>query len=178
LGFAHELVAPAKRAVLRQMALKFDANFGIPAFPEGVVQMPHRESCAMRRRNNIPYLRVYLRRTSAVISTRDPSVVISTQIRRNPLISDRSDAGDWLSTEEALSWCGYSDDFIVGFQHRSDAEPFLRELRDRLTKFRLELHPDKRRLIAFRRFDILDGQRRDEAGTPQTFQLSRPHPHL
>ncbi len=31
----------------------------------------------------------------------------------------------------------FSDDFVVGFQHRGDAERFLRELRERLQKFSL-----------------------------------------
>ena len=35
----------------------------------------------------------------------------------------------------------YADDFIVGFQHREDAERFLQELRERFAKFSLELHP-------------------------------------
>jgi len=65
----------------------------------------------------------------------------------------------------------YCDDFIVGFQHRSDAERFLKELRERLTKFRLELHPDKTRLIAFGRFALLDQQRRGQAGSPETFNF-------
>jgi len=38
------------------------------------------------------------------------------------------------------------DDLVVGFQHRTDAERFLREFRERLAKFGLELHPDKTRL--------------------------------
>ena len=46
----------------------------------------------------------------------------------------------------------YADDFVVGFQHRDDAERFLAELRDRLAKFGLELHPEKTRLIEFGRF--------------------------
>src|SRR4030095_9965077 len=41
----------------------------------------------------------------------------------------------------------WADDFIVGFQHRVDAERFLNELRGRFAKFGLELHPDKTRLI-------------------------------
>jgi RNA-directed DNA polymerase len=65
----------------------------------------------------------------------------------------------------------YADDFIVGFQHRADAERFLAELRERLAKFRLELHPDKTRLIAFGRFALLDRQRRGEAGSPETFNF-------
>ena len=38
----------------------------------------------------------------------------------------------------------------VGFQHKSDAERFWAELRERLRKFNLELHPDKTRLLEFR----------------------------
>jgi hypothetical protein len=37
----------------------------------------------------------------------------------------------------------YADDLVVGFQHRTDAERFLREFQDRLAKFGLELHSDK-----------------------------------
>ena len=39
----------------------------------------------------------------------------------------------------------YADDLVVGFQHRTDAERFLKEFRERLAKFGLELHPDKTR---------------------------------
>ena len=46
----------------------------------------------------------------------------------------------------------FADDFVVGFQHRDDAERFLAELRERFAKFGLELHPDKTRLIEFGRF--------------------------
>ena len=41
----------------------------------------------------------------------------------------------------------FADDFIVGFQYQDDAERFLAELRGRLAKFSLELHPDKTRLM-------------------------------
>jgi hypothetical protein len=43
----------------------------------------------------------------------------------------------------------FADDFVVGFQHQDDAERFLGELRGRLAKFSLELHPEKTRLIEF-----------------------------
>ncbi len=46
----------------------------------------------------------------------------------------------------------FADDFVVGFQHRHEAERFLAELRERFAKFGLELHPDKTRLIPFGRF--------------------------
>src|SRR5688572_1687593 len=35
----------------------------------------------------------------------------------------------------------YADDFIVGFQHHADAQCFLDEMRERLGKFALSLHP-------------------------------------
>jgi hypothetical protein len=43
----------------------------------------------------------------------------------------------------------YADDLVVGFQHRTEAERFLKAFRERLAKFGLELHPDKTRLIEF-----------------------------
>ena len=45
----------------------------------------------------------------------------------------------------------FADDFVVGFEHRGEAERFLDELRQRFARFGLELHPDKTRLIAFGR---------------------------
>ncbi len=46
----------------------------------------------------------------------------------------------------------YIDDFVVGFAHREDAVRFHAVRSQRLGKFRLELEPDKTRLIAFGRF--------------------------
>jgi RNA-directed DNA polymerase len=37
----------------------------------------------------------------------------------------------------------FAVDFIVGFEHEDDAQRFLVDLRQRLAKFRLELHPDR-----------------------------------
>ena len=62
----------------------------------------------------------------------------------------------------------YADDLVVGFQHRTDAERFLREFRERLAKFGLELHSDKTRLIEFGRFAARDRKKRGE-GKPATF---------
>jgi len=44
----------------------------------------------------------------------------------------------------------YCRDTIVGFQRHADAERFLRDLRERLAMFGLDLHPEKTRLIEFR----------------------------
>jgi group II intron reverse transcriptase/maturase len=64
----------------------------------------------------------------------------------------------------------WADDFVVGFQHRAEAERFLVELRERFAKFGLELHPDKTRLIEFGRF--AESNRRDRGGgKPETFDF-------
>lgn len=64
----------------------------------------------------------------------------------------------------------YVDDFVIGFQHRADAERFLAALEERLKRFHLELHPDKTRLIEFGRFAAERRQRRGE-GKPETFDF-------
>jgi len=64
----------------------------------------------------------------------------------------------------------YADDFIVGFQHRDDAERFLRALRRRMEKFGLVLHSTKTRLIEFGRFAARERRRRRE-GKPETFDF-------
>ena len=64
----------------------------------------------------------------------------------------------------------YADDFIVGFEHRAEAERFLTELRAQLAQFRLELHPEKTRLLQFGRFAAERRQRADE-GKPETFNF-------
>src|SRR5271169_6476984 len=62
----------------------------------------------------------------------------------------------------------FADDFIVGFQYQDDAERFLGELRGRLAKFALELHPDKTRLIEFGPHAARNRKARGE-GKPETF---------
>ena len=62
----------------------------------------------------------------------------------------------------------YADDFIVGFQIPSDATQFLKELRERMRNFGLELHPEKTRLIQFGRFAAKSRAERG-LGKPETF---------
>ena len=64
----------------------------------------------------------------------------------------------------------YADDFIVGFQHRRDAERFLTELRERFARFTLELHPEKTRLLGFGPFAAEHRQRAGK-GKPETFDF-------
>lgn len=63
----------------------------------------------------------------------------------------------------------FADDFLVGFQHRTDAERFQRELRERLAQFRLELHPTKTRLIEFGKYAGANRWERGLTGKPETF---------
>jgi group II intron reverse transcriptase/maturase len=64
----------------------------------------------------------------------------------------------------------FADDFVVGFQHRGEAECFLAELRERFARFGLTLHPDKTRLIEFGRY--ADQTRRGRGdGKPETFNF-------
>jgi RNA-directed DNA polymerase len=64
----------------------------------------------------------------------------------------------------------YADDTVVGFQHRPEALKFLEDLKGRLAKFSLELHPEKTRLIEFGRFAA---ERRAARGErkPETFDF-------
>ena len=64
----------------------------------------------------------------------------------------------------------YADDFILGFQHRHDAEQFLGSLKRRLEEFGLSLHPDKTRLIEFGKFAD-ENRRKRGAGKPETFDF-------
>jgi RNA-directed DNA polymerase len=64
----------------------------------------------------------------------------------------------------------YADDFVVGFQHESDARRFLDELRERFRKFNLELHAEKTRVIEFGRYAAERRERRGE-GKPATFNF-------
>jgi len=45
----------------------------------------------------------------------------------------------------------YADDFLIGFEHESDATRVMEVLHKRLERYGLTLHPDKTRLLDFRR---------------------------
>jgi len=64
----------------------------------------------------------------------------------------------------------YADDFVMGFQHRQEAERFLENLRNRMREFGLELHPEKTRLIEFGRFAAQSREAHD-LGKPETFSF-------
>ena len=64
----------------------------------------------------------------------------------------------------------YADDYVVGFEHRDDAERFLWELKERFRGFELELNADKTRLIEFGRYAASNRRARGE-GRPETFDF-------
>lgn len=63
----------------------------------------------------------------------------------------------------------FADDFLVCFQYRSEAQEFLRQLKQRLQQFGLELSASKTRLVAFGRFTR--EQARREGKKPETFDF-------
>jgi len=64
----------------------------------------------------------------------------------------------------------YADDTIVGFEHRHEAEQFLADLKARLARFGLTLHPDKTRLIEFGR-QAIASRRAQGLGKPESFDF-------
>jgi RNA-directed DNA polymerase len=76
----------------------------------------------------------------------------------------------WRIARGDMIFVRYADDFIVGFQHESDARRFLDEMRERLGKFALSLHPEKTRLIEFGRF-AAERRKRHGLGKPETFNF-------
>ena len=64
----------------------------------------------------------------------------------------------------------WADDFVVGFEHQSDAEQFHQELAERFAKFKLKLHPEKTRVIEFGRLAVHNRKARGR-GKPETFNF-------
>ena len=58
----------------------------------------------------------------------------------------------------------------MGSKRKADAEQFLDDLRERLSQFALDLHPDKTRLIEFGRFAMASRRARGER-RPETFDF-------
>ena len=62
----------------------------------------------------------------------------------------------------------YADDAVLGFQHQYEAEKFLKDLREQLCQYGLELNEEKTRLIRFGRFARQNREERGE-GKPEAF---------
>ncbi len=77
---------------------------------------------------------------------------------------------EWMETviapllEGKMKLVRFADDFIIVFEKRSDALRVQKVLSKRFTKYGLEIHPDKTRLVDFR-----DPYKRD--GKPETFDF-------
>lgn len=56
----------------------------------------------------------------------------------------------------------YADDYLACFQNRGEAEVFLKEMKERLEKFSLEIEESKTKLIQFGRFAEQNAQARGE----------------
>jgi RNA-directed DNA polymerase len=70
----------------------------------------------------------------------------------------------------AVIFVRYADDVVAGFEHEETATRFLAELRQRMEKFALSLHPDKTRLIEFGRF-AAERRAKRALGKPETFNF-------
>ena len=81
-------------------------------------------------------------------------------------------ADHWRKTQAQgdLIIVRYADDFVVGFQHESDAVRFHEELKERFLQFNLELHAEKTRVIEFGRYASERRERRG-LGKPETFNF-------
>ena len=64
----------------------------------------------------------------------------------------------------------FADDFVVGFEHKEEAEQFLKDLKDRFAKFGLQIAEDKTQIVAFGRKSSEIGKT-GPADTPRTFKF-------
>jgi RNA-directed DNA polymerase len=64
----------------------------------------------------------------------------------------------------------YADDIVMGFEHEGEARRFVADMRQRMEKFALSLHPEKIRLIEFGRY-AAERRARRGLGKPETFNF-------
>jgi hypothetical protein len=68
----------------------------------------------------------------------------------------------------------YADDIVAGFEHKADAERFWADMKERMARFALTVHPDKTRprirSPGVGRFAAANRERRGE-GKPETFDF-------
>jgi group II intron reverse transcriptase/maturase len=84
---------------------------------------------------------------------------------------------DWWRKRHAQGTCivvRYADDFVIGFEHESEARACLKALHERLGQFGLNLHPKKTRLLEFGQRDGVAINRKGPANARHsTFWVSR-----
>jgi len=66
----------------------------------------------------------------------------------------------------------FADDYVAAFQYGSEAERFMKEMKERLEKFNLELAPEKTKKIIFNRFQKDKSERFDFLGFEFSWGLS------
>ena len=82
----------------------------------------------------------------------------------------------WIQWWRSKRSCGdivvirFADDFVVGFEHKYEAEACLAEMRERFAKFGLRLNDKKTRLIEFGRYAAARRKARG-LGRPETFDF-------
>lgn len=64
----------------------------------------------------------------------------------------------------------YADDFVVGFEHKEEAEQFLKDLIERFAKFGLQIAEEKTQIVAFGRNSSEIGKT-GPSGLPRTFKF-------
>ena len=64
----------------------------------------------------------------------------------------------------------YADDTVAGFQNYQEAQDFLMDMKRRFRDFKLELHPEKTRILQFGRFAASNRAERNEP-KPETFDF-------
>jgi group II intron reverse transcriptase/maturase len=64
----------------------------------------------------------------------------------------------------------FADDTVMGFETKADADRFQCDLAERMARFKLELHPEKTRLVEFGPYAAERRKRRGE-GKPETFDF-------
>jgi RNA-directed DNA polymerase len=64
----------------------------------------------------------------------------------------------------------YADDFVIGFEHEEDAKRVAEVMPKRFAKYGLTVHPDKTRLIPFRK-PVTKSRKDSGDGKPGTFDL-------
>lgn len=61
----------------------------------------------------------------------------------------------------------YADDFVMGFANKADADSMLEALKARFAEYGLQIHPEKTRLVRFKR----PGWNRSDGEKPETFDF-------
>ena len=97
---------------------------------------------------------------------------------KNQWFDDKNRAYIYFSIEDIMELlnCGrnkainFADDFVAGFQYKSEAERYYKELKERMEKFGLELESSKSRLIEFGRFAEQNRRAKGEH-KPETFDF-------